>query len=343
MNIREWISTYSSSDKERTERAKSMMNDRLNGLTLAEIGKKNDGLTRERIRQLLLPMVKAKPELEEDKFEALYWFKKYAFLKYRHFDAMFNLPEETYRYYEIFYYYDRDKTTTKSDIRKDKRMTKELLNKYDSLSKTSQYYRDNYWHDTAMETFKDIFNTNPHNRLTVVDVVRKPVKGTPNNYKTFFKCKCECGNEVLVATNNLPRTKSCGCLKRDCGKWVGGKRGTMCRNIDTGEVFNSVSEAAEKYGVTTGAICSACTGRAQTICGFHWEYITDPKSYPNAVLCVETGVIYPSISQAQKASGNANVASVLQGISVMAGGYHWRYVDESKNTKIRDYKRNNKK
>ena len=338
MNVREWIKSYSTTDKERTERAQTLMLDRLNGLTLQQIGEKYGGLSRERIRQVLAPMVASKPELDEDKSEALYWFKKYAFLKYKHFNAMFGLPEETYRYFEIFYYYDRDKTTSKKDIRKDKKMTPDLLNKYDSLSQHSKYYRDNNWHEVAMQNFKEVFDTNPHNRLTVLDVIRKPVAGVPDNYRTFFKCRCECGNEVIVSTNNLPRTKSCGCLKHECGNWVNGKRGHMCRNVDTGEIFNSITEASEKYGVSVSSIYSACNGRAKTIGGYRWEYVSEPDLYPNAVRCVETGVVYPSISQAQKATNNKNVSAVLQGIAVTAGGYHWEFVDKSKNKNIRGYK-----
>lgn len=30
---------------------------------------------------------------------------------------------------------------------------------------------------------------------------------------TYWHCKCECGETVTVATSNLPRTKSCGCVK----------------------------------------------------------------------------------------------------------------------------------
>lgn len=49
-------------------------------------------------------------------------------------------------------------------------------------------------------------------RLTVLERVK--------NYKpkgTFYKCKCECGKEIIVGSGNLKNgtTKSCGCLKKE--------------------------------------------------------------------------------------------------------------------------------
>lgn len=46
-------------------------------------------------------------------------------------------------------------------------------------------------------------------KLTVLE------KAYVKNHKQFWKCKCDCGNEAVVDTNNLKagHTKSCGCLK----------------------------------------------------------------------------------------------------------------------------------
>lgn len=49
------------------------------------------------------------------------------------------------------------------------------------------------------------------NRLTVIERVEKRGK------EYYWKCKCECGNEVIVRGASLRegRTKSCGCLKKE--------------------------------------------------------------------------------------------------------------------------------
>lgn len=47
------------------------------------------------------------------------------------------------------------------------------------------------------------------------------------------------------------------------------------RCIETGEVFNSISEAAEVTGVRYGGICNCCRGAQYTSGGYHWEYVDD--------------------------------------------------------------------
>lgn len=53
-------------------------------------------------------------------------------------------------------------------------------------------------------------------RLTAIE----PTKKRRNNSIVWF-CRCDCGNEVFVSTNNLRRsfTKSCGCLYNTHGRY----------------------------------------------------------------------------------------------------------------------------
>lgn len=50
-----------------------------------------------------------------------------------------------------------------------------------------------------------------------------------------------------------------------------------------------------------------------------------------AVLCVETGVVYPSLQDAEVATGTSfkNISAVCRGVRNVAGGHHWRYADEA--------------
>lgn len=328
MKIKEWVKTYPAklyNQKDKVEKVTRFMNMRLKGMTLQEIGEQEtERISRERVRQIIAPMMQNKPELDEDRFEALYWFKSYSFLTPEHFKAMFNLDDTVYNYYDMFY--RRNLKATRAQFEKDRKLTEDLFNKYKSISQPTLYYRQNNWHEYAMETFKWAFDSNPHGRLTVIDVVKN------KNGKAVFKCKCECGNIVEVATNNIERTKSCGCLKKDLQKWVAGTRNRKCRNVDTGEVFDSVEEAGKKYGLARETIYAVCTGRVPTAKGFRWEYVKDESK---SVRCVETGEVFSSVSKAQKACGNKNVHAVLKGLAITAGGYHWEYVDPDKNTNIR--------
>lgn len=48
---------------------------------------------------------------------------------------------------------------------------------------------------------------------------------------------------------------------------------TSVKNIETGEVFNSVKAAASKYGLKDTHITRVCKGQRKTTGGFHWVYI----------------------------------------------------------------------
>ena len=53
-------------------------------------------------------------------------------------------------------------------------------------------------------------------KLLVVEKA-KSYKSPSGKYVTMWKCKCECGNETIVATQKLRKghTTSCGCAKRE--------------------------------------------------------------------------------------------------------------------------------
>jgi len=61
-------------------------------------------------------------------------------------------------------------------------------------------------------------------RLVVIDFVGKNEDGL-----TIWRCRCDCGKEVVAYRANLVRgfTKSCGCLRRD--SLIGNKRNAVKR------------------------------------------------------------------------------------------------------------------
>lgn len=48
------------------------------------------------------------------------------------------------------------------------------------------------------------------------------------------------------------------------------------------------------------------------------------------VICVETGVIYASLREAERQTGigNASISKACKNKAVLAGGYHWKYIEE---------------
>lgn len=55
------------------------------------------------------------------------------------------------------------------------------------------------------------------------------------------------------------------------------------------------------------------------------------KTLPKRVLCVETGIIYESVSSATRLTGIKGVKNVVGKDNYTAGGYHWKYVEEDNN------------
>ena len=133
----------------------------------------------------------------------------------------------------------------------------------------------------------------------------------------------------------LPRTKSCGCAQKKIREWITSpdKRPTKpCRNVETGEIFTSIQDAAKSVGANCGSISHCCRHPLHTVKGYHWEYV-DPKYGRNyyeckdtkKVECIETGEIFNSVNEARKKY--PSVANTLYGVVKNTEGYHFRFVE----------------
>ena len=61
-------------------------------------------------------------------------------------------------------------------------------------------------------------------KLTVLELTEKRLYINPQGkklFKKYYKCKCECGNEIIVYQGHLTsgHTKSCGCITLKHGYW----------------------------------------------------------------------------------------------------------------------------
>ena len=123
------------------------------------------------------------------------------------------------------------------------------------------------------------------------------------------------------------------------------------RCIETGQIFDSIQQAADFVGINYNSISAVAHGRNQSSAGFHWEFVDKEKEssrpkcpvkevsddtrkkHCKAVRCVETGQIFESVGAAAKFASvrQPNISSVLYGKQTTAGGYHWEFVNpESK-------------
>lgn len=106
----------------------------------------------------------------------------------------------------------------------------------------------------------------------------------------------------------------------------------MC--IETKKVYTSYAEAEEKTGID-GTTISRCCNKVphyNTAGGYHWCYLSEldtfviPKNKKaKAVRNVETGEVFPSITEAKKVYGGDISGAVRKGHK--AGGYHWEYAE----------------
>lgn len=69
-----------------------------------------------------------------------------------------------------------------------------------------------------------------------------------------------------------------------------------------------------------------CTPKYNANYGTRNKRVTEKKS--KQVLCVETGVVYPSTMEAERKLGftHSHISNVCNGIRNTCGGLHWKYV-----------------
>lgn len=113
---------------------------------------------------------------------------------------------------------------------------------------------------------------------------------------------------------------------------------------ETGQVFDSIVEAAELLGVHESNISVAASSFPDKTCGgYHWykagEDIIDiviphAAKAPKPVFCVETNLCYPSIGEAAYALSidARHISRACKFPTRTAGGYHWRYSNVSDST-----------
>jgi len=90
-----------------------------------------------------------------------------------------------------------------------------------------------------------------YGRLTVVEFAE-----TDKYHKAHWKCKCICGNEVVVSANLLRRgiTQSCGCLRRE----VTQKQGQSNLKDLTGQKFGRLTVLKRSKGDRSGSAIWTC-------------------------------------------------------------------------------------
>lgn len=116
-------------DMLQNERHKSMVLDRLNGMTLNRIARKH-GVTRERVRQIVLKVLRGGTPVYEDRY--IYWFEKYHFTR-SEFLKIFVTTDKVYAYLNMIA--EKGSLPVK-DILTDRLATEDMI------ENVSELYRD---------------------------------------------------------------------------------------------------------------------------------------------------------------------------------------------------------
>lgn len=118
------------------------------------------------------------------------------------------------------------------------------------------------------------------------------------------------------------------------------KRQVIC--IETGQIFESESEAANFIGVTQASISSCCHNKTITCQNKHWVFLSDynenwqPREYikkdiptKRKIICIETREIYESVLQASQIL-NIERSDITRACREhrMAKQLHFAYLDE---------------
>jgi group I intron endonuclease len=128
----------------------------------------------------------------------------------------------------------------------------------------------------------------------------------------------------------------------------------QCKEIfcwETGEVFPSIVEAASYFGISSTFLSQVVSGRKASVCGkFHFLYLNDEMGNLKAesrraiksenskkhfvtgrpVVCVSTGITYPSVKSAARETGTveSNLTVHLSKLRPLSNGLFFQYRDK---------------
>lgn len=105
--------------------------------------------------------------------------------------------------------------------------------------------------------------------------------------------------------------------------------------IETGIEYESAAEAMKQTGIDRSSISKVCRGLMNTAGGYHWCFkgekpiiLKDKRLKP--VICLDTGKIYPSTSEAARDTGSdpSNIKKVCDGKYKTTNKLRWKYYEE---------------
>ena len=139
------------------------------------------------------------------------------------------------------------------------------------------------------------------------------------------------GSRMSDATKALSRQVKCSMYQNDPDYRERVKKGIRSSHENNPEYREKLSLSLKKYYAENPEKKEEIRRRMS-------EYLSKPENRAfvesdtraKPVICVETGVIYPSQLAAERATGYHGIHHVCHGQRMTAGGYHWRNVHDSR-------------
>lgn len=110
--------------------------------------------------------------------------------------------------------------------------------------------------------------------------------------------------------------------------------------VETGEVFKSVKDAAEKLKICRSSVGRCANGKASTANGYHFRFLEDiengvvkefnfnPPKYKK-VLCLTTNEVYETVCDASRKTGlsRRSISYACNGKHKTCGGMEWKFTN----------------
>jgi hypothetical protein len=155
--------------------------------------------------------------------------------------------------------------------------------------------------------------------------------------KVWWKCHI-CGYEWQATPNHRTRERMggySGCPK--CAiKRINDKNKVKVINLDTGVIYDSLTEAANSCNGNKSTLCGCLNNKNKTAYGYHWTYVDNNerrrKSIKSKILNIDKNIIFNDSKEAAKwCNGDSRMINrCCNGITRTAYGYQWQYYDNKK-------------
>lgn len=218
------------------------------------------------------------------------------------------------------------------------------------ISKEHLDEREEYWIKKLNTLSPNGYNlrTGGRGRFKVSEETRKRISEVKQGTKSPFKGKpsgYRCTKEHKLKMSRLFKGR-----KPHENTIEANKKPVKCLN--DGVVYGSVKEVSIKLGLNINSVSAVVNGRKNTIKGYKFEHINEVAkrkadlrieerhvnkyaAIKRKVICLNSGVIYKSIAEAERELEVNNVHFVCSGKRGSTKGYKFQFLEDYENTKNR--------